>query len=67
MRLANTGLTNTGSKNIYVRDPFYTGSLLGTTNFVGATNQLNVLPASRIDPNAVKLLGVYPAQPMLGS
>jgi hypothetical protein len=48
--------TSTG----YVRDPFYTGSLIGTTNFVGATSQLNNIPAGRIDPNAVKLLGLYP-------
>ena len=61
-----TGLTNTTGKAIYVRDPFYAGSLLGTTNFVGATSQLNVLPATRIDPNAVKLLGVYPAATLPG-
>src|ERR1700722_752340 len=61
-----TGLTNTTGKAIYVRDPFYAGSLLGTTNFVDATSQLNVLPATRIDPNAVKLLGVYPAATLPG-
>ena len=54
-----TGLLATATG--YVRDPFYTGSLVGKTNFVGATAQLNLLPAARIDPNAVKLLGVYPA------
>jgi len=51
----------------FVRDPFYTGgSLVGTTNFVGATSQLNILPVGRIDPNAVKLLGTYPA-PTVGN
>ena len=46
---------------MYVRDPFYTGSLAGKTNFVGDTAQLNMIPAGRLDPNAVKLFGVYPA------
>jgi len=54
-----TGLAATATG--FVRDPFYTGSLVGKTNFVGATSQLNILPSSRIDPNAVKLLGLYPA------
>ena len=45
----------------YVRDPFYTGSVAGITDFTGAVSQLNMLPASRIDPNAIKLLGVFPA------
>ena len=53
-----TGLLATATG--YVRDPFYTGSLVGKTNFVGATSQLNVIPVGRIDPNAVKLLGLYP-------
>ncbi len=56
-----TGLRNNSSSTVYVRDPFYTGSLLGKTNFVGDTAQLNMIPVGRIDPNAVKLLGVYPA------
>lgn len=57
-----TGLVNNSGGTAYVRDPFYTGgSLMGKTNFVGDTAQLNILPASRLDPNAVKLLGVYPA------
>ncbi|GGG89327.1 TonB-dependent receptor [Edaphobacter dinghuensis] len=55
-----------GTPGSYVRDPFYTGSLAGMTNFTGATSQLNILPASRLDPNAVKLLGVYPAQNQSG-
>lgn len=54
-----TGLS--GTPGSYVRDPFYTGSLAGVTNFSGATSQLNLIPAGRLDQNAVKLLGVYPA------
>ncbi len=58
-----SGLTNTSSKAVYVRDPFYTGgSIMGMTDFTGSTAQLNILPVQRIDPNAVNLLGVYPAQ-----
>jgi hypothetical protein len=57
-----TGLMNTATSAVNIRDPFYTGSLLGMTNFVGQTAQLNVLPAGRLDPNAVKLLQLYPAQ-----
>jgi Carboxypeptidase regulatory-like domain len=57
-----SGLVNTSSSLVYVRDPFYTGaSVAGISNFTGLGSQLNILPASRIDPNAVKLLGVYPA------
>jgi Carboxypeptidase regulatory-like domain/TonB dependent receptor-like, beta-barrel len=56
-----SGLTNTTGSTVYVRDPFYTGSLAGKTNFVGDTAQLNRIPVGRLDPNAVKLLGVYPA------
>jgi len=44
----------------YVRDPF--GSCAaGTLTFSLATCNLNQIPASRLDPNAVKLLGLYPA------
>ena len=63
-----TGLT--GTPGTYVRDPFYrctTGgcpSFAGnnTTNFTttGQEALLNVIPTSRLDPNAVKLLGLYP-------
>lgn len=55
-----TGLVNHRSSTVYVRDPFYKGSLFGTTNFTGQTANLNLIPASRIDPNAVKLLDLYP-------
>ena len=50
-----------GKAGAYVRDPFFTGSVAGITNFTGVTSQLNIIPQSRIDPNAVKLLSVYPA------
>jgi hypothetical protein len=57
-----SGLTNTTSAAIQVRDPFYTGgSIAGITNFTGLASRLNQLPAARLDPNAIKLLGVYPA------
>ncbi len=56
-----SGLTNTKTTTIYVRDPFFAASLKGVTNFVGLTSQLNIIPASRLDPNAVKLLQLLPA------
>jgi hypothetical protein len=56
-----SGLTNTSGSTIYVRDPFYTGgSITGMTNFTGSTSQLNIIPASRLDPNSVKLLQLLP-------
>ncbi|MGH9401096.1 MAG: carboxypeptidase regulatory-like domain-containing protein [Terriglobia bacterium] len=55
-----TGLKNTGSSAVYVRDPFYSGSLVGVTNFTGLASQLNMIPVSRIDPNAVKILKLLP-------
>lgn len=56
-----TGLANSGSGTVYVRDPFYNGSLHGVTDFTHLAAQLNLIPASRIDPNAVKLLQLLPA------
>ncbi len=55
-----TGLTSTASG--YVRDPFYTGSLVGMTSFTSAAaiSNLNILPAARLDSNAIKLLDLYP-------
>jgi hypothetical protein len=45
-----------------VRDPFYTGNVAGVRNFTGVpVSSLDQIPASRIDPNAVKLLQLYPA------
>ncbi|HTF65628.1 MAG TPA: carboxypeptidase regulatory-like domain-containing protein [Edaphobacter sp.] len=64
---AISGLPNTSSSTIYVRDPFYTGgSVAGITNFTTKTSQLNILPAQRLDPIAVKLLGLYPAPTSAG-
>jgi hypothetical protein len=64
-----TGLT--GTPGSYVRDPFYNCTASGcptfagnnTTNFTTPAQEalLNIIPTSRLDPNAVKLLGVYPA------
>jgi hypothetical protein len=68
-----TGLT--GTPNGYVRDPFFNCTASGgCSSFVGNTTKdftqdaggvllstLNVIPTSRQDPNAVKLLGLYPA------
>lgn len=55
-----TGLTNSTASTIYVRDPFYTGSLLGVTNFTSLASQLNIIPAARLDPNSVALLKLLP-------
>ncbi len=53
-----TGLpvTTTG----YVRDPFYTGSLVGITNFTNLESKLNQIPAGRLDSNAIKLMNLFP-------
>jgi len=57
-----SGLVNTTGNSIYVRDPFFTGgSVSGIRDFTGSPSQLNQIPASRLDPNAVKLLNLYPA------
>ena len=70
---AVTGMT--GTPGGYVRDPFYNCTAAGgCTSFTGVTrtdftqdaggvllSALNVIPTSRQDPNAVKLLGLYPA------
>lgn len=47
--------TSTG----FVRDPFGTCAA-STTSFTLAGCGLNVLPANRLDPNAIKLLSLYP-------
>lgn len=62
-----SGFQNTSSSTVYVRDPFYTGgSIGGIKDFTGKTAQLNIIPAPRLDPNAVKLLGLYPAPTSAG-
>lgn len=66
-----TGITATQSG--YVDDPFFTGGAVGNTaNFLSmcasaATCMLNQLPAGRIDPNAIKLLNLYPAAQLPGT
>ena len=68
-----TGLV--GAATGFVRDPFFNCTASGgCSSFVGlnrtdftqdaggvALSTLNVIPTSRQDPNAVKLLGLYPA------
>ncbi len=59
-----TGLTNPSTTaTAYVRDPFYSGSLVGVTNFTtpAIESQLNIIPTTRIDPNAVKILQLLPS------
>ena len=58
---ARTGFQNTSSNAIAVRDPFYNGNVVGIRDFTPLTANLNQLPANRLDPNAVHLLGLYPA------
>lgn len=55
-----TNLQNHTSKAVTVRDPFYSGALMGKTDFTNNIAQLNSIPGSRIDPNAVKLLQLLP-------
>ncbi|AFL90109.1 hypothetical protein Terro_3900 [Terriglobus roseus DSM 18391] len=56
-----TGLR--GTAGAYVRDPFYSGSLGGVTNFNTTANRalLNQIPAARLASNAVQLMNLYPA------
>ncbi len=44
----------------YVRDPFGVGTCTGGTISLAACPGLNQIPAGRIDPNAVKLLNLFP-------
>lgn len=46
----------------FVRDPFFTGSLAGITDFTTPANiaRLNMIPAGRIDQNAVNILKLFP-------
>ncbi|MCU1322914.1 MAG: hypothetical protein JWM43_2563 [Acidobacteriaceae bacterium] len=55
-----TGLSGTAGS--YVRDPFYTGSLAGASNFNSVANRalLNQIPAGRLGASAVALLNLYP-------
>jgi len=53
-----SGLTNNTATSGYVRDPFGTCGP-GTLTFTTSCG-LNQIPSGRIDPAAVKLLGLYP-------
>ena len=58
-----SGLTNNSGAAGYVRDPFSNDCGPGTKSFTQtACPDLNMLPNSRIDPAAVKLLDLFPAQ-----
>ena len=50
------------SQSGFVRDPFYQGSLVGISDFTPSAIEpnLNLLPASRLDANAIKLLQLFP-------
>ncbi len=57
-----SGLRNTAGVAVVVRDPFYTrGSVAGISDFTTIEQYLNQLPAGRLDPNAVKLMNLFPA------
>jgi len=62
-----SGLQNATNAAIFVRDPFYSGgSVAGIRDFTGLASQLNQIPGNRLDPNAVKLLSLYPAPTVSG-
>jgi hypothetical protein len=57
-----SGLKNSSGSDGYVRDPFSGVCGPGTLSFtLAACPDLNQLPGGRIDPNAVKLLNLFPA------
>jgi hypothetical protein len=57
-----SGMTNSSGADGYVHDPFSTKCNATTKSFtLAACSDLNQLPANRIDPNAVKLLNLYPS------
>jgi len=49
----------TPNSGVFVRDPFGTCPA-STTNFTLAACNLNMIPVGRLDPNAIKLLNLYP-------
>jgi len=62
-----SGLQNTSNSAVFVRDPFFSGgSVAGIKDFTTMAGQLNHLPATRLDPNAVKLLAMYPLPTVAG-
>jgi Carboxypeptidase regulatory-like domain/TonB-dependent Receptor Plug Domain/TonB dependent receptor len=57
-----SGRTNTSGSAGYVRDPFSSACGPGTATFtLAACPDLNQLPTGRVDPDAVKILNLYPA------
>jgi hypothetical protein len=62
-----SGRQNTSSSTVYVRDPFGTcGAAPVNGIYTLAGCNLNQLPGGRLDPNAIKLLNLYP-QPTSGA
>ena len=56
------------SPGVYVRDPFGTcGSAPAGFTFTVAACGLNMIPANRLDPNAIKLLNLYPLPTVNGA
>lgn len=45
----------------FVRDPFGFSTCTGTTYNLSACPGLNLIPTGRLDPNAIKLMQLYPA------
>lgn len=60
-----SGFQNRSANAVFVRDPFGTCGP-GTQTFTLAGCGLNQIPANRLDPNAVKLMNLYPT-PTSGS
>ena len=54
-----SGLANNSNSAVGLRDPFGTCPA-STAVFTLAACNLNQIPAGRLDPNAVKLMGLYP-------
>jgi Carboxypeptidase regulatory-like domain len=58
-----SGLTNSSGSDGYVRDPFSSVCAPGATTFtLSACPDLNMLPTTRVDAAAVKLLNLFPTQ-----
>jgi hypothetical protein len=56
-----SGFQNTSNNIVYVRDPFSATCGPSTKSFsLAACPDLNQLPAGRLDPNAIKLLNLFP-------
>jgi hypothetical protein len=53
-----SGILNNSSNVVHVREPIGTNCPASTTNYTGCT--LNQIPSNRLDPNAIKILNLYP-------